>query len=209
MISNYDLAKEMVNIVDVAQNLGVIVNRNRKALCPFHNDVKTPSLHLWANNTFKCFACGEQGDAVSFVSRKLNFEPHEALSWLNITYNLGLNLDEEIDSQLLQQANMEQEHKRDIRKLVDLAAKRYSEYFRLLREWRVKYTPLSMEEEPDWRFQFSLANIGYIEYICDAVFIEGSYEERRKYVLRHKKQLAKIIQILKDGDRTEKKEQTA
>jgi DNA primase len=40
-----------------------------KACCPFHNE-KTPSFHINASHQrFKCFGCGEGGDALTFVMK--------------------------------------------------------------------------------------------------------------------------------------------
>ncbi|HWX09768.1 MAG TPA: CHC2 zinc finger domain-containing protein, partial [Gaiellaceae bacterium] len=40
-----------------------------KGLCPFHQE-RTPSFTVTpARGTFKCFGCGEGGDAISFVER--------------------------------------------------------------------------------------------------------------------------------------------
>ncbi|MEN9990689.1 MAG: primase [Verrucomicrobiota bacterium] len=48
-----------------------------KANCPFHNE-KTPSFHINPQRqSFKCFGCGEGGDAISFVMK------HEGLSFVD------------------------------------------------------------------------------------------------------------------------------
>src|SRR5262245_65718591 len=40
-----------------------------KGLCPFHQE-RTPSFTVTpARGTFKCFGCGEGGDAISFVEK--------------------------------------------------------------------------------------------------------------------------------------------
>jgi hypothetical protein len=46
---------------EVLARHGIRVRRN-KALCPFHPD-KNPSLSLYKNK-WKCFGCGEGGDAI-------------------------------------------------------------------------------------------------------------------------------------------------
>ena len=43
------------------------VNRYGKALCSFHND-RHPSLYV-ADDHYYCFACGEHGDVIDFVSK--------------------------------------------------------------------------------------------------------------------------------------------
>ena len=54
-----------------------------KANCPFHNE-KTPSFHINAQRqTFKCFGCGEGGDAYSFVMK------YEGLSFTDAVRKLA------------------------------------------------------------------------------------------------------------------------
>lgn len=42
-----------------------------KALCPFHAE-QSPSLTVFPNNRFKCFGCGENGDAIHFIRKLKN-----------------------------------------------------------------------------------------------------------------------------------------
>jgi len=52
------------------------------ALCPFHEE-KSPSFHVLADRQiFKCFGCGEAGDAITFVEKREGLSFREALEWL-------------------------------------------------------------------------------------------------------------------------------
>ena len=44
------------------------IGRDKKALCIFHND-HVPSLHVYPNNRFFCFVCGQSGDSVDIVMK--------------------------------------------------------------------------------------------------------------------------------------------
>jgi len=56
--------------------------RNFKGLCPFHGE-KTPSFMVSPElQIFKCFGCGESGDAISFLQKHEGMEFPEALKFL-------------------------------------------------------------------------------------------------------------------------------
>ena len=56
--------------------------RNYKALCPFHGE-KTPSFMVSPElQIFKCFGCGESGDAISFLQKHEGMDFPEALKFL-------------------------------------------------------------------------------------------------------------------------------
>lgn len=65
-----DLLKK-TEIVDVISRYIDVTKqgRNHRALCPFHND-KNPSLMISHDKQiFKCFVCGEGGNAINFVQK--------------------------------------------------------------------------------------------------------------------------------------------
>ena len=63
--------------------------------CPFHSGghERTPSLHLYGDH-FKCFACQQSGDLITFVQKLFNLaKPIDAVKRLNDDFRLGLNLE--------------------------------------------------------------------------------------------------------------------
>lgn len=63
---------------------------NWKGLCPFHQE-KTPSFHVHpGRQTYKCFGCGEGGDAISFLMAVENLTFPEAMETLARAIDLDL-----------------------------------------------------------------------------------------------------------------------
>ena len=65
-----------VNCREAAERYGVSINRQGKALCPFHND-RHPSLYV-ADDHFYCFACGAHGDVIDFAVNFFDLPLYEA-----------------------------------------------------------------------------------------------------------------------------------
>ena len=69
-----DILKVVSSFVDVIPKGSAYV-----AICPFHNDTN-PSMNISPQrNIFKCFACGEGGDAITFVRKFLHTDFHTAV----------------------------------------------------------------------------------------------------------------------------------
>jgi len=63
-------------------------------LCPFHQE-KTPSFGVSPERgTFKCFGCGEGGDAIAFVEKKENVDFVGAIEWLGDRFGVRLEYEE-------------------------------------------------------------------------------------------------------------------
>lgn len=58
--------------------------------CPFHNE-KTPSFSVSpAKGFYKCFGCGESGNAIGFLMKHERYTYVEALQWLAKKYNIEI-----------------------------------------------------------------------------------------------------------------------
>src|SRR3954470_11857893 len=92
-----------------------------KGLCPFHSE-RTPSFTVSpARGTFKCFGCGEGGDAITFVEKTENVDFVGAIELLARRFGVELEYEE---------ASPEQEQKRRredrLRALLERAAEFYA-----------------------------------------------------------------------------------
>ena len=86
------LIKDTMRVEEV---VGDYVNLKRsgsslKGLCPLHGE-KTPSFYVTpAKGIFKCFGCGEGGDAISFVQKHDSLGYVEALRVIARKYNIAI-----------------------------------------------------------------------------------------------------------------------
>ena len=91
-----------------------------KGLCPFHQE-RTPSFTVSpARGTFKCFGCGEGGDAITFVEKTENVDFVGAIELLAQRFGVELEYEEASPEQ-------EQKRRRDdrLRALLERAAEFY------------------------------------------------------------------------------------
>ena len=84
--------KDAMRVEDV---VGEFVALKRKGprflgLCPFHNE-KTPSFNVNPQmGIYKCFGCGEAGDAISFLQKHEHLSYVEAIRWLAKRYQIDV-----------------------------------------------------------------------------------------------------------------------
>jgi DNA primase len=92
-----------------------------KGLCPFHQE-RTPSFTVSpARGTFKCFGCGEGGDAITFVEKTENIDFVGAIELLARRFGVELEYEEASPEQ-------EQKRRRDdrLKALLERAAEFYA-----------------------------------------------------------------------------------
>lgn len=79
-----DELKALLPVAVAASELGVQFGADGRALCPFHDDAKTPNLELMPPGDdgyewWYCRACGAAGDVIALYQRVLGIEFYEAL----------------------------------------------------------------------------------------------------------------------------------
>lgn len=186
----FEIVKDSVNIVDAAERYGIEVNQHKKALCPFHND-RNPSLSF-KGERFTCFSCGASGDVIDLVGRLNNLPPLDTVRELNQAYNLHIDIDKPVPSREVQRRKQRQEKKKAFAEWETRAHNTLAGYFRRLREWRVKYAPRYPGAALHPLFVEALTRQDYIEYILNAVFIEGDMTEKAAFYKEYREMVGQI-----------------
>ncbi len=92
-------------------------------LCPFHQE-RTPSFGVSPDRgTFKCFGCGEGGDAISFVEKHENLDFVGAIEWLADRFGVQLEYEETSPEQ-----DRVRRHRERLFQLLDRAATFYERH---------------------------------------------------------------------------------
>ena len=95
---------ETARVEDVIGDFVTLKKRgaNYLGLCPFHNE-KTPSFSVSpSKGIYKCFGCGEAGNAVNFVMKHEHYSYPEALKWIAKRYNIEIEEEEVTPEQQLE-----------------------------------------------------------------------------------------------------------
>ena len=95
-----------VSCREAAERYGVSVNRQGKALCPFHND-RNPSLYV-ADDHYYCFARGAHGDVIDFAANFFDLPLYEAAQRLAADFDI--DTDRPPTKKFLKSADRKQKH---------------------------------------------------------------------------------------------------
>lgn len=76
-----DIVRETVSARQYATLIGLPVNRNGFAQCPFHSGDHTGSMKLYdGTRGFHCFGCGASGDTIELAKRLYNLSFPQAIA---------------------------------------------------------------------------------------------------------------------------------
>ena len=167
----FEIVKCGVSCREAAERYGVEVNHYGMALCPFHND-RHPSLYV-ADDHYHCFACGEHGDVIDFVSKLFHLSLYDAAQKLAADFHLT---PDKPPSAAALHAKRIQTEAQQLRENERLCFSVLSDYARVLRSWKVQYAPQSPAEAPDERFIEAYHNLDQTEYYLDILCTGDSYE---------------------------------
>ena len=172
----FEIVKCGVSCREAAERYGVEVNHYGMALCPFHND-RHPSLYV-ADDHYHCFACGEHGDVIDFVSKLFHLSLYDAAQKLAADFHLT---PDKPPSAAALHAKRIQTEAQQLRENERLCFSVLSDYARVLRSWKVQYAPQSPAEAPDERFIEACHNLDQTEYYLD-ILCTGDSDERAEVI---------------------------
>lgn len=167
----FEIVKYGVSCREVAERYGVEVNHYGMALCPFHND-RHPSLYV-ADDHYHCFACGEHGDVIDFVSKLFQLSLYDAAQKLAADFHLS---PDKPPSAAALHAKRIRTEAQQLKANERLCFSVLSDYARVLRDWKVQYAPQSPAEAPDERFVEACHKLDEVEYYLDILTSGNSYE---------------------------------
>jgi DNA primase len=113
MISEHTIQK--VRDLDIEEVVGRYVSlKKHQACCPFHNE-KTPSFHVNPKRgIYKCFGCGESGDAIRFVQQIKRLTFTEAIEQLAAEHGIEVEYTVQEDPQARQERKNELDQAKEI-----------------------------------------------------------------------------------------------
>ena len=161
----FDEVKELVDVPTAARSYGVEVHRGNMALCPFHRE-RHPSCKLYADHYY-CFGCQAHGDVIKLVQELFSVSAIEAVKQINSDFALGLDVDKPPDMEKVNRRRREIAERKAEKARVEHMYDVLLKYFTLLDKYKMRYTPISPDEETDRRFVYAMQNIGYAEYMLE------------------------------------------
>lgn len=109
---NQETIQRIMDATRIEEVIGEFVSLKKRGAnhigcCPFHNE-KTPSFNVSpSKGIYKCFGCGESGNAVGFLMKHEHYTYPEALRWLAKKYNI------EVEEEKLTEEQIERNNERD------------------------------------------------------------------------------------------------
>ena len=166
----FEAVKSTVTPRIAAEHFGLSVSRNGMVCCPFHDD-RHPSMKL-NEDYFYCFGCGAKGDVIEFTSKLFGITAMEAVQKLRADFGV-----QEDKPSILTKLNLYRTQADNER----LCFRVLREYLQILQDWKVRFSPQTLEDDPDDRFVEACHMLECTQYMLDLLMI-GSPEERTELV---------------------------
>ena len=195
----FEIVKYSVSCREAAERYGVEVNHYGMSLCPFHND-RRPSLYV-ADDHYHCFACGEHGDVIDFVSKLFQLSLYDAAQKLAADFHL--TPDKPPNTAALHAKRIQTEAQQ-LRENERLCFSVLSDYAHVLRSWKVRYAPQLPDEPVHARFVEVCHKLDEVEYYLDILTSGDSHG--RTEVIQQKMADGKLDRLRQRLEKIDKEE---
>ena len=195
----FEIVKYSVSCREAAERYGVEVNHYGMSLCPFHND-RRPSLYV-ADDHYHCFACGEHGDVIDFVSKLFHLSLYDAAQKLAADFHLT---PDKPPSAAALHAKRIRTEAQQLRENERLCFSVLSDYAHVLRSWKVRYAPQSPDEPVHARFVEVCHKLDEVEYYLDILTSGDSHG--RTEVIQQKMADGKLDRLRQRLEKIDKEE---
>ena len=195
----FEIVKYSVSCREAAERYGVEVNHYGMSLCPFHND-RRPSLYV-ADDHYHCFACGEHGDVIDFVSKLFQLSLYDAAQKLAADFHL--TPDKPPNTAALHAKRIQTEAQQ-LRENERLCFSVLSDYAHVPRSWKVRYAPQSPDEPVHARFVEVCHKLDEVEYYLDILTSGDSHG--RTEVIQQKMADGKLDRLRQRLEKIDKEE---
>ena len=178
----FETVKACVSVPEAAERYGIRADGHGMAKCPFHDD-RRPSLKL-NPEFYYCFGCGASGDVTDLVSGLYGLSPYEAAKKIAMDFGIGP------EGPPGGKAVIKARHPviRAFREDERYCSRVLCDYLHLLEDWKERYAPVSMEEEPDDRYVEACLMHDVTEGLLDILTV-GDLETR----------MEAVKELMKDG----------
>ena len=176
MIDYVDEIKSQVDLLDLIRLYGFDPVHERIP-CPFHNG-KDRNLRI-KYNSYKCFVCGEHGDAISFIQKYFNLDFLSAISKINDDMSFGLPIMKTLSPMEKNELERKSEERR---KKISDRKERYKAlqkaYDDALTEWvkldmvKRECAPKTLQDGFSDAYVYALKNIDYASYKLEESIID-------------------------------------
>jgi len=202
-MDSFEQLKASIDILDVALQYGLEVNRHGKALCPFHAD-KNPSLSF-KNGRYKCFVCEASGDSIDFVADIQGITLLAAAKELDSQYGLNLFQDKPLN-----QSERKKAHEKKMQRLQDrdlissfdeweqTASNTVANYLNHMQDWKCTHAPKSFDDEYHPLFIEACHFYDFWDWIYSEVFIYGNFETKVEFYQNYAEGVKKIEERFKN-----------
>lgn len=191
-MSIFSEVRQAVSAKEAALRYGLELDRQSRALCPFHQD-RHPSM-TFRYGRFRCWSCDASGDSIELVGRLLGISPYEAACRINRDFGLGLKICEEPGPErdrALEKRRMEREAVDAFKVWRDGMCKLLSEAFKVgLRVINDVYDRRLRMEELSPSQVLAIRWNATIEYWSD-LLVFGT-EEEQMFIFRKREEITKI-----------------